>query len=130
MIDILMNVDCYSLYLCQCAIRAINDALYNETTTHAHETLQKIYIFNVIKLSNDIYIEMRDWIEGDLQMTIDAKKIISNLDLPLENVEWEALQNVIWGPLIKETYDHIIESVDYFTKSATCILKSKIPEDV
>jgi len=45
---------------CQGAIRVINDALYNETTTHAHETLQNIYTLDVIKLSNDIYIEMRD----------------------------------------------------------------------
>jgi len=43
---------------------------------------------------------MRDWTEGDLQMTIDARKIISNLDIPLENVEWKALQNVKWGPLM------------------------------
>jgi len=37
---------------------------------------------------------------------------------------------VKWGPLINETYDDIIESVGYFTASATRILKSKTPEDV
>jgi len=45
-------------------------------------------------------------------------------------MEWETLQNVKWEPLINETYDDIIESVGYFTNSATRILKSKTPEDV
>jgi len=63
-------------------------------------------------------------------MTIDTRKIISNLPMPLENVDWKTLQNVKWGPLINETYDDIIESVGYFTNSATRILKSKTPEDV
>jgi len=88
MIDILINVDCYSLLR---AIRAMNDVPYNETTTRAHETLQEIYILDIIKLFKDIYIEVRDWTERDLQMTIDARKIIFNLDMPLENVEWEVL---------------------------------------
>jgi len=53
--------ECRLLYFvtCQGAIRAINDRLYNKTTTHAHESLQSIYTLHVIKLSNDIYIEMR-----------------------------------------------------------------------
>jgi len=55
-------------------------------------------------------------------MTIDARKIIFNLAIPLENVEWETLQNIKWEPLINETYD-IIESVEYFTNSATRIEK-------
>jgi len=88
------------------------------------------YILNVIKLSKDIYIGVRDWTERDLQMTIDARKIISNLDMPLENVEWEALQDIKWETLINETYDDIIDSVNYFTDYATHILKSKTPEDV
>jgi len=46
--------------------------------------------------------------------------------LPLENVEWETLRNVKWGPLINKTYDDIIESVGYFTNSATRVLKSKL----
>jgi len=113
---------------CQDAIRAINDALYNETT-HAHESLRGLYNLNV-KLINDIYIKMRDLTEiDDLRMIIDARRIIFNLDIPLENEEWETLQNVKWGPLINETYD-IIESISYFTASATRILKSKTPEDV
>jgi len=59
------------------AIRTINDALYNEITIHARKTLQGMYILDVIKLSKDIYIEVRDWTERDLQMTIYARKIIS-----------------------------------------------------
>jgi len=85
-VDILMNVDCYSL-LCVKVRFARLMMCYNETTTHTHETLQGIYILNVIKLSKDICIEVRDWTEKDLQMTIDARKIISNLEMPLENVE-------------------------------------------
>jgi len=48
MINILMNIDCYSL-LCA-KVRAVNDVPYNITTTHAHETLQGIYTLDVIKL--------------------------------------------------------------------------------
>jgi len=110
--------ECRLLYfvMCQGTIRAINDALYNETTTHAHESIRGIYILNVVKLINDIYIEIRDLTEIDnLRMTIDARKIISNLDIPLENEEWETLQNMKWGPLINKTYDDIIDLVDYFT---------------
>jgi len=116
---------------CQGAIHAINDALYNETTTHAHESLQGLYILNVVKLTNDIYIEMRNLTEIDnLRMTIDVKKIIPKLSVPLENEEWEILQNMKWGPLINETYDNIIDSVGYFTDSATRELKSKTSEDI
>jgi len=116
---------------CQGAIRAINDALYNETTTHAHESFRGLYTLSVVKLTNDIYIEMRDLTEIDnLRMTIDVKKIISKLSVPLENEEWETLQNVKWGPLIYETYDDIIDSVGYFTDSAMRELRSKTSEDM
>jgi len=40
--------------MCQGAIRAINDMSYNDTTTHAHESLRGIYSLNVVKLTNDI----------------------------------------------------------------------------
>jgi len=68
-----------------CVICAINDVSYNET--HLHETLLGIYSLNVIKLSNDIYIEVTDWTEGELHMTIHAKKIISKLSISLENMK-------------------------------------------
>jgi len=37
--------ECILLFFvtCQDAIRTINDALYDETTTHAHETTRNIY---------------------------------------------------------------------------------------
>jgi len=41
--------------MCQGAIRAINNALYNETTTHALSiSLLGLYTLNVVKLINDI----------------------------------------------------------------------------
>jgi len=84
----------------------------------------------LLKLSKDICIKVTDWTEGELQMTIDAKKIIPKLGMSLENVEWKALKNVKWGALIKETYDDIIKSVIHFNDIALRILQSKIPEDV
>jgi len=62
---------------CQGAICAINDVPYNETA-HTHEILLGIYILNVIKVSKDIYIEVKDWTKKDFQMIIDARKIIFN----------------------------------------------------
>jgi len=122
--------ECRLLFFVTCQ-GAINDALYNETITHAHESLRGLYTLNVVKLTNHIYIEMRDLTEIDnLRMTIDVKKIISKLSVPLENEEWKTLQNVKWGPLINETYDDIIDSVGYFTDSATRELKSKTSEDM
>jgi len=35
---------------------------------------------------------MTDWTEGELQMTINAKKLIFKLGM--ENVEWKILKNV------------------------------------
>jgi len=62
-------------------------------------------------------------------MTIDAKKIIPKLSVPLED-EWEKLKNKKLGALILETYDNIIDAVGGFTDSATRILKSKTTEDI
>jgi len=55
---------------------------------YMHMSLYKVYTLNVMRLSNDIYIEIKNWTEGDFKMTIDARKIISNLVMPLhlENV--------------------------------------------
>jgi len=41
-------------------------------------------------------------------MTIDAKKIIPKLSLPLKDKEWKKLKNMNWEALIRETYDDII----------------------
>jgi len=43
--------------------------------------------------------------------------------MPLENKEWEALQNMKWGALINETYDDT-DSVGYFTNFTTRILQN------
>jgi len=116
---------------CQGAICAVNDVLYNETTTHTHESLRGLYTLNVVKERGDIYVEMRDLTDLDnLRMTIDVKKIIPKLSVPLENEEYETLENVKWGPLIKEAYDDIIDSVGDLTDSATHELKYQTPEDM
>jgi len=47
------------------------------------------YKFNIVKEYEDIYIEVRSCLDGELYMTIDAKKIIPRLSLPLEDEEWE-----------------------------------------
>jgi len=44
-----------------------------------HMRLYKEYI-SLLLNSKDIYIEVGDWTKRDFQMTIDARKIISNLD--------------------------------------------------
>jgi len=94
------------------------------------EYLYRTYMFNVIKEYEGICIEVRSCLDEELQMTIDAKKIISKLRMPLEDEEWENLKNMKLGALIRETYDDIIISVGDFTASATRILKSKITEDM
>jgi len=47
------------------------------------------YKLNVVKEYEDIYIEVRSCLDGEFQMTIDAKKIIPKLSVPLEDEEWE-----------------------------------------
>jgi len=87
--------------------------------------IRKIYIFNIVKEYNDIYIEVKKYLYGGVCMTTDAKKIIPKLSVSLED-EWEKLKEIRnWGALILETYDNIIDSVGWFTDSATRILKNK-----
>jgi len=129
MMIILMNVDCYSLLRAKVRFARLMMSCITKLL-HMHISLQGLYTLDVVKLTNDIYTEMRDVIKGDLQMVIDARKIISNLDIPLENEEWETLRNVKWGPLINETYDDIIYSVGELTDSATRELKNGTTEDV
>jgi len=87
-------------------------------------------MFNAAEKCEDINIEIRNYLDWEFQMTIDAKKIIPKLSVPLEDKEWKKLKNMNWGALIRETYGDIINSVGYFTNSATCILKSKTIEDM
>jgi len=63
-------------------------------------------------------------------MTIDAKKIILKLNVPLEDKEWKKIKNMNWRALIRETYGDIIGLIRYFTNSTTRILKSKTTEDM
>jgi len=83
---------------------------YNE---HFHVT----YMFNIVKECEDIYIEIRSYLDWELQMTIDAKKIIPKLSVPLEDKKLKKLKKY-WGALIRETFDDIIYLVGYFTNSA------------
>jgi len=39
--------------------------------------LYVIYMFNVVEECEDIYIKVRSCLDGELRMTIDAKKIIN-----------------------------------------------------
>jgi len=87
-------------------------------------------MFNVVEECEDIYIEIRNYLDMELQMTIDAKKIISKLSVPLEDKEWKKLKNMNWGLLIRETYGDIIGLVHYLTEYARRLLQSKTTEDM
>jgi len=52
-----MNVDCYSLLRAKVRFAQLMMRYTTKLLHNAHDTLQGIYILNVIKLSNDIYIE-------------------------------------------------------------------------
>jgi len=83
-----------------------------------------IYVFNIVKEYDDIYIEVKKYLYGEVRMTIDAKKIIPKLSVPLEDEEkLKEIRN--WEALIRETYGSIITAVGEFTHSAARILKSK-----
>jgi len=118
-------------------IRSFHDEDYNEENydefwihTEDEYLLYHTYMFNVVKECEDIYIEVRSCLDGELQITIDAKKIIPKLSVPLENKEWEKLKNMKWGTLIRETYGNIIISLGDFTEYARRILLSKTTEDM
>jgi len=44
-----------------------------------------IYMFNIVKEYDDIYIVVRSYLDGEVRMTIDAKKIIPKLSVSLED---------------------------------------------
>jgi len=98
------------LATCHCVIRGFRDQNYSEFLSRTNVDkvfLYYAYMFNVVEECEDIYIEIRSYLDGELQMTIDAKTIIP---------EWVKLKNMKWGPLIKETYGDTIVPVDYFTE--------------
>jgi len=39
--------------------------------------INMIYVFNIVKEYDDIHIEIKKYLYGEVRMTIDAKKIIS-----------------------------------------------------
>jgi len=86
--------------------------------------------YNVVKECKNIYIEVSNCLDKELRMTIDAKKIIPKLSVPLEDTKWEKLKNMKWGTLIRETYGDIIISIGDFTEYARRILLSKTTEDM
>jgi len=75
-------------------IRGFHDKNYNEENdqfwlyTENKYLLHRTYMFNVVKECEDIYIEVRSCLDRELRMTIDAKKIIPKLSVPLEDKEW------------------------------------------
>jgi len=72
--------------------------------------IRKIYIFNIVKEYDDIYIEVKKYLYREVCMTIDAKKIIPKLSVLLE--EWKKLKEIRnWEVLILETYGSIIDSI-------------------
>jgi len=83
--------------------------------------IYETYMFNIVKECEDIYIEIKSCLDGKLQMTIDAKKIIPKLTVPLEDIR-KKLKNMNWGALIKEIYGDIIDLVDWFTEYARRLL--------
>jgi len=100
-----------------------------ETLEDWLEHLCHPYKFNVVKEYDDIYIEIRSCLDGDLKMTLDAKKIIIHvLNVPLE--EWEMFKKKKLGELIRRTYFGITHEVGIVTDSAALELKNQTTEDM
>jgi len=112
--------DCIYSYLaaCHCVIRGFRDENYSEFHVQMSKMcfIYDTYMFNMLlKICEDIYIEIRNYLDGELQMIIDAKTI-PKLSVPLEDKEWEKLKNMKWRALIKETYGDTIGPVNYFNE--------------
>jgi len=118
--DVLYD-DCIYSYLAtsHCVIRGFRDESYSEfrSRTDVKDVfLYNTHMFNVVEECEDIYIEIRNYLDGELQISIDVKAIIPKLSVPLKDKEWEELKNMKWGALIKETYGDTIGPVDYFNE--------------
>jgi len=115
-----------SLDTCHSVILGSVNKKYRDSWTHteAAKVLENtLYVFNIVKEYDDIYIEVRKYLDGELHMTIDAMKIIPKLSVPLE--EWEKFKKIRnWGALIRETYSGIMWGVDGFIDSATYKLQT------
>jgi len=73
-------------------IHGIMDQNYSKAWPHTDERRHNAYILNIVKECGDIYIEELDCVEWKFKMTIDAKKIISTLSMPLENIGMERIE--------------------------------------
>jgi len=115
-----------SLGTCHSVICGSHNQKYRQFWPHTKDgvhLIDIIYMFNIVKEYDDIYIEVRKYSDGELRMTIDAMKIIPKLSVPLE--EWEKLKEIRnWGKLIRETYRGIMWGVAGFTDSATYKLQT------
>jgi len=111
-------------------ITSIRDEIDMDLLVDVMEPLCHPYKYNVVKEYDDIYIEVRSCLDGELKMTIDAKKIIHLLSVPLEDEEWEKLREKRLGPLIGRYYWDIFDSVGVFSDSAARILKNGTTEEM
>jgi len=78
------------IFLHACVIRGFRDQNYSEfrSRTNVKDVfLYDTYMFNVVKECEDIYIEIRNCLDGKFQMTIDAKTIIPKRLVTLENLQ-------------------------------------------
>jgi len=78
-------------------IRGSRDENYKKFWPHALDGIYLIdltYMINVVKECEDIYFEVRSCLNGELQMTIDAKKIIPKLSVPLKDKKLKKLKNM------------------------------------
>jgi len=80
--------------------RRIRDEIFIFDEDKMMKFLFHSYKFKVVKEYDDIYIEVRSCLDGEVCMTIDAKKIIQILNVPLE--EWGKKKKL--EPLIRWVY--------------------------
>jgi len=119
--DVYSSLDtCYITSVISGSIKQKYVDFWTYTGDTVHLT-HMMYMFNIVKENDDIYIEVRSF-DGEVCMTIDAKKIIPKLNVSLE--EWEKLKKIRnWGALIRETYGSIIGWVGSLSYSAERKLK-------
>jgi len=88
--------DVYSfLGTCHSVIQGSCKQKYRDFWPHTKDAeYLTIYMFNIVKEYDDTYIEVRKYFDGQVRMTINAKKIIPKLSVSLENDGWEKLKEI------------------------------------
>jgi len=82
-----------SLGTCHGVIQESCKQKYRDFWLHTKDAeYLKIYMFNIVKEYDDTYIEVRKYLDGEVCMTIDAKKIIPTLSVSLEDDGLEKLK--------------------------------------